>query len=177
MMRGFARPYASAMMQIAGTPDQAKTLHAEVERFEKARHSSAELIDLFDSPAIDLKKKAAIIETIAKRLELSDIARRLLQVLAQNDRINSLPIILLVWNEMINAALGVVVARVRTAHALSAEEQTRLAASLERKFGRRVDLSLETDPSLLAGFVAQVGSEIYDASIAGRINKFRESLT
>ena len=30
---------------------------------------------------------------------------------------------------------------------------------------------------LLGGFVVQIGSEIWDASVAGKINKFRESLT
>ena len=30
--------------------------------------------------------------------------------------------------------------------------------------------------AVLGGFVAQIGSEVYDASVAGKINKFRESL-
>jgi F0F1-type ATP synthase delta subunit len=32
------------------------------------------------------------------------------------------------------------------------------------------------DATLLGGFVARVGSEIYDASVVGKIDKFRESL-
>jgi F0F1-type ATP synthase delta subunit len=39
-----------------------------------------------------------------------------------------------------------------------------------------VELDVKTDPQLLGGFVVQIGSEIWDASVAGKINKFRESL-
>ena len=40
-----------------------------------------------------------------------------------------------------------------------------------------MELDISTDPKLLGGFVVQIGSEIWDASVAGKINKFRESLT
>ena len=30
--------------------------------------------------------------------------------------------------------------------------------------------------TLIGGFVAKIGSEVYDASVAGKIEKFRESL-
>jgi len=33
-----------------------------------------------------------------------------------------------------------------------------------------------TDPKLLGGFVARIGSEVYDASVIGKINRFRETL-
>jgi F0F1-type ATP synthase delta subunit len=36
---------------------------------------------------------------------------------------------------------------------------------------------VRTDPKLLGGFVVRIGSEIWDASVVGKINKFRESLS
>jgi F-type H+-transporting ATPase subunit delta len=47
---------------------------------------------------------------------------------------------------------------------------------LEKKVGAKVDLDVTIDPALIGGFVAKIGSEVYDASVAGKIEKFRESL-
>ena len=77
---------------------------------------------------------------------------------------------------MINDQLNVAIADVRSAHKLSEQEIAQLRKTLEQKFGKRVEVRLETDPSLLGGFVAKVGSEIFDASVAGKIHKFREQL-
>jgi len=71
---------------------------------------------------------------------------------------------------------SVAVAEVRTAKSLSPDEMDQLAKVLGKKVGKRVELDVRTDPSLLAGFVAKIGSEIYDASVLRKIDRFRESL-
>ena len=53
----------------------------------------------------------------------------------------------------------------------------RLVRDLSTKLGKQVELDVKTDPNLLGGFVAQIGSEIWDASVSGKIHKFRDSLT
>jgi uncharacterized membrane protein required for colicin V production len=51
------------------------------------------------------------------------------------------------------------------------------AEQLKGLVGKRVEVRVTTDPALLGGFVARIGSEVYDASVSGKIHKFRESLT
>ena len=77
---------------------------------------------------------------------------------------------------MIRDATGAVAADVRSASKLSSKEEGELRAMLERKVGAKVDLDVTVDPALIGGFVAKIGSEVYDASVAGKIEKFRESL-
>ena len=77
---------------------------------------------------------------------------------------------------MIRQATGTLAAQVRTAHRLTDQELKTLRRLLEEKFARKVELEVSVDPGLLGGFVAKVESEVYDASVAGKINKFRESL-
>jgi F-type H+-transporting ATPase subunit delta len=68
------------------------------------------------------------------------------------------------------------VATVRSAQKLSEQEVGDLRKTLEKKTGKRVEVRVTEDPSLLGGFVVRIGSEIWDASVAGKINRFRESL-
>lgn len=177
MVRRFARPYARAMMDVAGTPEKANVVREELARFEKARSGSAEMQELFANPGIDIDSKLAITKTIAGKLGVTELSLRLLELLIRNHRMNQLGAILDALTSYVNEALGVSVANVRSAHELSEAEVAELRKTLETKVGGKVDLTVATDPTLLGGFVARIGSEIYDASVVGKINKFRNSLT
>ena len=176
MIRRFARPYARAIMDVIGTPQQADALRLELAQFEVARKSATDLRDMYANPGIDYASKDLVTKSIGKRLGLSEMALKVLDVLIRNHRINNLDAILEALQASINEALGVVIADVRTAHDLDKSERAELEQTLARKVGRKVDLRLTTDPSLLGGFVAKIGSEIWDASVVGKINKFRTSL-
>lgn len=176
MIRRFARPYAKVLSEVLPSPEEARKLYEELERFEKVRAGSSELIELFDHPGIDFQTKRAVITAVGNRMKMSETALRVLEVLARNHRINQLAAVLEAWKELINRAQGVAVAQVRVAQPLSREETERLQKTLERKLRRRVELQLAVDPSLLGGLVARVGSEIYDASVLGRLEKFRTVL-
>jgi F-type H+-transporting ATPase subunit delta len=171
MIRRFARPYARAFMDVAQSPQNAQSILAELRRFETARKSAQDLADLLANPGVALDTKMRISAEIGKRLGLSAMAAKIIEVLVRNQRINSLGPILEAWRELINNTLGVAVAQVRSAHELSAEEQQRLQKTLEQKTGKRVELELATDRSLLGGFVATIGSSVYDASVLGRVQR------
>lgn len=176
MIRRFARPYARAMMEVLPSQAEANAVIKELRVFEKGRHNSPELIALYGNPSVETSVKVDATKAIAGKLQVSAIGIRLLDVLVRNHRINDLNGILGGWKELLNTAGGVSRARVRSAHALNDDETKRLRAALERRFGGTIELELSTDPALLGGFVAQVGSEIHDASILGQITRFRTSL-
>lgn len=68
------------------------------------------------------------------------------------------------------------VARVRSAVPLTAQQRDRLAAVLERIYARSIALHVEVDPELRGGLVIQVGDEIIDGSVAGRLAELRRKL-
>lgn len=176
MIRRFARPYARAIMDVVQSPAKADAVRSELARFDAARRESAELQEVYANPGIESTAKLGITRTIAQRLGLSDIAVKVLEVLLQNHRINDLGSIVEAIAEMVRQETGTVAAEVRSAHRLSDDELTSLRRTLEAKMGKKVEITATVDPTLLGGFVARVGSEIYDASVIGKINKFRESL-
>src|SRR5258706_438490 len=90
MIRRFARPYARAIMDVAGSPENASTLRDELTQFEQIRKSSRDLQEMYANPGIDNGSKNKVTATLAQRLGLSDLAVRLLDVLIQNRRINDL---------------------------------------------------------------------------------------
>lgn len=176
MIRRFARPYAKAIMDVAASTEKAAALHAELSSFAELLAGSDELHAVFDNPGVESAGKARVVSAIATKLGISELGQRILDVLLGNDRINDVADVLEALEDMINSATNTVVAEVRSAHALDEAERDRLRLALESKLGQTVKLELTTDPSLLGGFVATVGSEVWDASVVSQINKIREKL-
>ena len=175
MIRRFARPYARAIMDAAGSPAKANELRGELSIFANALRGSAELRDLYANP-VDEETKLNITRQLARKMKASDLALRTLEVLVRHHRINDIDAIVEALAAYVNKALGVAVAEVRSAKTLTPDEIRDLADTLSKKVGKKVELDIKTDPKLLGGFVVRIGSEIWDASVIGKINKFRESL-
>ncbi|GAA4804878.1 F0F1 ATP synthase subunit delta [Actinomycetospora chlora] len=68
------------------------------------------------------------------------------------------------------------VATVRSPVALSDQQQERLAGALARIYRRDITLHLEVDPALVGGLVIQVGDEVIDGSVAGRLDELGRRL-
>ena len=177
MVRRFARPYARAIIDVAGSPEKANVVRGELMRFQAALKTSDELREVYANPGISAEVKKSITDRLAAKMKLSELAMRAVNVLAQHNRIADFDAILDALAVYVNDALGVAVAEVRSAKSLTPEEMSQLAATLGKKVGKKVELDVKTDPSLLGGLVVRIGSEIWDASVVGKIHKFRESLT
>ena len=66
-------------------------------------------------------------------------------------------------------------ATVQSAVALSAEVQAGIRSNLTRRYGPGLNLSFGQDAALLGGLRIQVGSDVYDGSVQGRLNRLLES--
>ncbi len=65
---------------------------------------------------------------------------------------------------------------IRSSKAPSEAQRKRLAALLSKKYGHPISLQWEMDASLTDGFRMQVGDDVYDWSVEGRLQQFREKL-
>ena len=176
MVRRFARPYAKTIIEVAGSPEKANIVRGELLRFESALKSSPELAALYANPGIPAETKKELTQTLARKMKLSELATRAAEVLVRFNRMNDISSILEALASYVNEALGIARIEVRSAKSLTPEEMEKLAATLSKRVGKKVELDVTTDPSLLGGFVAKVGSEIWDTSVVGKIHRFRESL-
>ena len=68
------------------------------------------------------------------------------------------------------------VARVTAPVALTDEQEQRLAQTLSTIYRRDMSVQVELDPDLLGGLVVQVGDQIIDGSISGRLSAARQRL-
>jgi F-type H+-transporting ATPase subunit delta len=69
---------------------------------------------------------------------------------------------------------GVVAAQVTVATPIGEEERRQIADALGRRLKKRVRIELGVDEKILAGFVAKVGSEVFDASVRHAVERFQQ---
>ena len=68
------------------------------------------------------------------------------------------------------------VAEVRSAVALSDDQQSRLAADLAKATGSEVNLKVVVDPSVVGGLVATVGDKVIDGSVRHSLDQLKSRL-
>ena len=68
------------------------------------------------------------------------------------------------------------VAEVRTAVALTDDQQDRLRAALANATGRNVTLKVVVDPAVLGGLVATIGDIVIDGTVRTRLDQLKSRL-
>jgi F-type H+-transporting ATPase subunit delta len=68
------------------------------------------------------------------------------------------------------------VATVRSARELSGPERERLASALSRQYHREVHLNVIVDERLIGGLRVEIGDDVIDGSVAGRLDDARRRL-
>jgi F-type H+-transporting ATPase subunit delta len=68
------------------------------------------------------------------------------------------------------------VASVLTANELTPGQVARLTSLLERAYGRSVELNISVDPAVIGGLRVQVGEEVVEATLLGRLDDARRRL-
>lgn len=67
-------------------------------------------------------------------------------------------------------------ATVRVAHPLSDADRQRLTEVLSRQYSRSIHLNVIVDPSVVGGMKVELGDEVIDGTIAGRLDDARRKL-
>jgi len=66
-------------------------------------------------------------------------------------------------------------ALVESATVLTPQEQAGVQANLAQRYGQGLNVIFAHEPSLIGGLRVQVGSDVYDGSVQGRLNALKES--
>jgi F-type H+-transporting ATPase subunit O len=168
--------YASALYSAASKAKSLPTAQKELAEVQKLAQDSADFGRFIKDPTISREQKATALESISSQMKLSELTSRFIGVLAQNDRLGELPAIADTFDDIMAAVRGEVKATVTTAEPLEPSQVDELKSSLGGvlKKGEKLFLEQKVDPSLIGGFVIDIGDKHMDMSIIDRVKKVQQ---
>ena len=171
-----ARPYAEALYKACAGKAGADLGGSAAWVDELAAiAANPQLRQLLDNPKVSAEQLFALITGVA-RAALPDMAHNFLRTLIDNGRVQVLPEIAAQFRALVNQGNGSSDAVVYSAFPLDANALTELSATLQKRFGRTLNLTVQTDESLIGGVRVVVGDEVLDTSVKARLEQMKAAL-
>lgn len=168
-----ARPYAEAAFKIA-VEQNALPAWTDVLQRLTAVLQRPEAVALIGDPGLSATQISGVIADSAGQMSAEQ--RSFVGVLAGNERLSVLPEIAELFGKLRNEHEKVLDAQVSTAYPLTDAQTADLRATLESKYGRKVDVTVVLDPDLIGGVSIRIGDEVMDASVRGKLAQLAAAL-
>ena len=168
-----ARPYAEALYKAphAGLTGESSWLDALA-----AVAGNAQLLSFADNPKVTPQQVYDIVTDVA-RVQLPQAGQNFLRTVIENGRLAAIPEIAHQFRQLKNAESGASDGVVYSAFPVSAQQLAELTALLEKRFGRKLTLTVQEDASLIGGIRVAVGDEVLDTSVKARLEQMKVALT
>ncbi len=178
MARFRALPYAKALFSVVSgdDPQRAEAVAGELDRVTAASDAVPEFLRVLVTPMVAVETKTRILDTILDTLDIGQPTRRFLHVVQHHYRMQHLADISAAYRELVDQSLGRTRARVETATALAEAERRRLTDAISAFEGATVVADFEANRDLLGGFKLQVGSRVFDGSLAGELERLSREI-
>jgi F-type H+-transporting ATPase subunit delta len=168
-----ARPYAEALYKSARTDlnGTARWLDALA-----AVAGNSQLLQFAESPKVTDGQVFDVVADVAKA-PLPENGKNFLRTVIENGRLSALPEIAAQFRTLKNAQSGSSDAVVYSAFPIPATALGDVAGALEKRFGRKLNVTVQEDPSLIGGIRVVVGDEVLDTSVKARLEQMKVALT
>lgn len=168
-----ARPYAEALFKaqasdLAGTAAWLDELAAVA--------ANEQLLQFADSPKASDEQVFELVSGVL-RSALPEAGKNFLRLVIENRRLGALPVVAQQFRALKNAQGGTADAVVYSAFPVDASALAELSTTLEKRFARKLNVSVQQDESLIGGIRVVVGDEVLDTSVKARLEQMKAALT
>jgi len=169
-----ARPYAEAVFALADRQGALGKWSPLLERLAAiARDPGAR--EAIRDPKLGADRVYAMFAALCGDM-LFDEAERFLRVLIENGRLDALTEISELFEQLRREREGVAEARIVSAFPLNDAQLGELVAGLEERLRRKVQTVVAVDPDLIGGVRIQIGDEVIDGSVRGKLGAMAAAL-
>jgi F-type H+-transporting ATPase subunit delta len=169
-----ARPYAEAVFKLAEETSSIARWSDVLEFYAIAMQDKGLSYALGD-PRLSSEQADQLMASLLDDISGQEAA--LLVMLRENGKLQLMPEISALFNELRDAAEGVIEASVVSAFELQAGQIKALAGMLKKELNRDVTIKASVDPSIIGGVVIRAGDIVIDGSVAGKLKDLTSYLT
>lgn len=169
--------YAKALADIAEAEGVLARVDAEFTAVAAAYESNDQLRSAIGDQAIPVDRRQGIVEQLLAGKGAHPLTAQLLGMVIGAGRGRDLSAIASAIGNRNASSQGRAVAEVRSAVALSEDQQRRLGEQLAKAVGTEVNVKVIVDPSVVGGLVATVGDKVIDGSVRTKLDRVKARLS
>ena len=168
-----ASRYVKSLLGLAVEQNALEAVSNDMKMFDELCEKNREFLVMLRSPIIKHERKRDILEKIFKG-KVHNLTWAILDIITRKNREPLLPAIANDFHRAYNEYNGIGFATVTTAVAIDPVIRKEIEAAA-RKLSRRdkTELVEKVDPSLIGGFILNVGDQRIDTSISGKLRALR----
>ncbi|MGI9008838.1 MAG: F0F1 ATP synthase subunit delta [Streptosporangiaceae bacterium] len=167
-----------AVLAVAESADRAGNLDEledELFRFGRIVQGNPDLRTALSNQFVPAEGRRSVVTELVEG-KVGDPALLLITQAAAHPRGRSLDAGLEMYADLAAELRERLVAEVRVAVPLTADQRTRLAAALVAAYGHDVHLNVVLDPEVLGGMSVRIGDQLINGSVASRLADLRRDL-
>ncbi|MCU0441220.1 MAG: ATP synthase F1 subunit delta [Bacteroidia bacterium] len=170
-----ASRYAKSLIDLASEQQAVEVIKNDMDLLLQTANNSLELRNMLKSPVVNMDDKKAVLHKVFES-KFHKTSMAFMDIVVRKNRSNYLLQMASAYLEQYNLLNGITTATVKTAHPIDAATATEISNFIQKQSGKKVSIQATVDPELIGGVVIQMGDNLYDASIAGKLNKVKQQL-
>ena len=173
--KGIIRKYAQLLYQVAVKEDDINQISDYLHSIRSILKSVPELNQLFITRRVQVQDKIIMLKNILGD-KISDIEMDLMVLLMENGHMMLFGEVIKRFDYLQDKDTEVIKVQITSSSRLSDDEVQRISLNIENKIQKKVDVTMETDTSIVGGIKLRVGNTLIDGSVSNRLQKMRDTL-
>jgi F-type H+-transporting ATPase subunit delta len=168
--------YIDALFELAEQGGGVEAVVADMENLRNLWDESPEWRFIASDPRLNQDAVFAAAKRVTEVAEVCKITANFLLVIAQNRRLNLLPMLVEHFMDEVSKRRGEYRADIRTARPLTDTQRDKLTTLLSAAMGGQVRLEVVEDSSIIGGLTVKIGSQFVDASVKAKLDRMERTL-
>jgi F-type H+-transporting ATPase subunit delta len=161
-----AHRYAKSLLDLAVEQNQLEPVYADMRYLQELTQKSRDFQSLLRSPVINAETKLRTVEAVTKG-NITPLTLSFIRLMITKTRESSLPEIITSFVQQYKDKKGIQIVKLTTATPVSDSVKQAIVARVKQTGNiQNLELQEVVDPSIIGGFVLQVGDKLVDASIS-----------
>jgi len=176
-LQGVAAQYAEAALDlaVAAGGDTADAVGRDLQLINGLMKNDRQFVTVLELPSVNAEEKKALLKSVLKG-KVNELTLRVLDLLADKRRLEILEPLEHQYREMLNKKNNLVSASLVSSEKLSDEAIANIKARLTEHLGKRLELEVKVDPTLIGGVVLRLGDQVIDGSLKGQLKEIEKAL-
>lgn len=163
------------MFDIAKEQNKLEEFGNELRTIRDTLQLNPDLRKFLEHPLVPSKSKKETIHQIFSD-DVSPMVLQFLYVIIDRRREAAIMAAIDGYIDLYRSAQNIEVAKIHVVKELTAEEEAKLIAGLEKMTGKKIDPLYYIDPSIIGGVVIQIGDRLIDGSLERQLRDMKHTL-